>query len=129
MKHRTANGLREPRIAPEAQDRRDGTRLAARVSRTLPTDATVYIWGVRFSEYHERYRRELPDRERISLDLCEKVVGEAVESRRQRDGRIQFWGYVEEEDRYLKVVLEPEAREIVTAHFDRGFKSKMRRRG
>jgi G:T/U-mismatch repair DNA glycosylase len=82
---------------------------------------------VRFSEHHEKYRGELPARERISLNLCERAVSEAVESRRQADGRIQFWGYVEEEDRYLKVVLEPDTREIITAHFDRGFKSKMRR--
>lgn len=38
-----------------------------------------------------------------------------------------FWGYIEERDRYLKVVVNPETQQAITAHFDRGFKRIMRR--
>ena len=83
---------------------------------------------MRFSEHFESFRRDLPDRERITLELCERVVTEAVERELQTDGRMAFWGYVEDEDKYLKVVVEPDMEEIVTAHFDRSFKRKIERR-
>ena len=38
-----------------------------------------------------------------------------------------YWGYVESEDRYLKIVVEPDGEEGVTAHFDRGFGRRVRR--
>lgn len=43
-----------------------------------------------------------------------------------RRGRIAYWGYVESEDRYLKVIVEADGEEAVTARFDRDFKRKMR---
>ena len=60
--------------------------------------------------------------------MCEKAVNEAVEREEQRNGRIAYWGYVIEEDKYLKVVVEPDGEEVVTAHFDRGFKKRADRR-
>lgn len=84
--------------------------------------------GVRFSEHYEDYRRKLPDRERISLLMCEQAVAGSVERETQRSGRVAYWGYVKDEDRYLKVVLEPDGQEIVTTHFDRNFKKRMERR-
>lgn len=60
--------------------------------------------------------------------MCEKVVNELVDHEEQKNGRIAYWGYVVEEDKYLKVVVEPDGEEIVTAHFDRGFKNQAERR-
>lgn len=60
--------------------------------------------------------------------MCERAVTEAVESEEQPDGRVVYWHYVEVEGKYLKVVVEPEGEEIVTAHFDRGFGRKAERR-
>ena len=88
----------------------------------------MYVGGMRFSEHFLRDRAEWADRQGITLGLCECVVSEPVERDRQpEDGRTVYWGYVPEVDRYLRVVVEPDGEEIVTAHFDRGFKRKVRR--
>ncbi len=60
--------------------------------------------------------------------MCERAVTEAVEIEEQPDGRIAYWHYVEDEGRYLKVVVEPDGEEIVTAHFGRGFGKSVERR-
>lgn len=60
--------------------------------------------------------------------MCESIVREPIESETQKSGRIAYWGYVIDEDKYLKVVVEPDGEEIVTAHFDRRFKAGVERR-
>lgn len=85
---------------------------------------------MRFSTHFLRDRAEWADRQGITVELCERVVAGAVEQEYQpENGRTAYWGHVSEVDRYLKVVVEPDGEEIVTTHFDRGFKRKMRRRG
>jgi hypothetical protein len=82
---------------------------------------------MRFSSHFEEDRREQQDRERITLAMCERAVSTPVVSEPNRKGRVAYGGYVEDEGRYLKVIVEPDGEEIVTAHFDRGFKRRMRR--
>lgn len=60
--------------------------------------------------------------------MCERAVTEAVEIEKQPDGRTAYWHYVADERRYLKVVVELDGEEIVTAHFDRGFGRRVERR-
>lgn len=84
---------------------------------------------MRFSSHYEQDRRDQPDRERITIEMCERTVAEPVASERSVKGRVAYWGYVEGEDRYLKVVVEPDGEEVVTAHFDRGFGRRVRRQG
>lgn len=83
---------------------------------------------MRFSEHYREYRSELPDRERITLPMCEQSVADAIRSEVQKDGRTAYWSYVAGEDRYLKVVVESDGEVIVTAYFDRGFKRRFERR-
>lgn len=61
--------------------------------------------------------------------MCERVVVDPLEREEQERGRTAFWAYVREEGKYLKVVVELDGEEIiVTAHFDRGFERRARRR-
>ncbi len=60
--------------------------------------------------------------------MCERVVSEPMEREAQDTGRTAYWGHVPEKGRYLKVVLEPGGEEIVTAHWDRGFRRRVERR-
>ncbi len=85
--------------------------------------------SMRFSSHYEEDRWDQPDRERITIAMCERVVTDPVASEPSFKGRMAYWGYVESEDRYLKVVVEPDGEEVVTAHFDRGFGRRMRRQG
>jgi len=84
---------------------------------------------MRFSSHYEEDRRDQPDRERITLEMCERAVADPVGSEPSLKGRTAYWGYVEVEERYLKVVVEPDGEEVVTAHFDRGFGRRMGRQG
>ncbi len=84
---------------------------------------------MRFSSHYEADRRDQPDRERITITMCERVVVDPVASEPSLKGRTAYWGYVESENRYLKVVVEPDGEEVVTAHVDRGFGRRMRRQG
>jgi hypothetical protein len=48
-----------------------------------------------------------------------------MKKQEQDKGRTAYWGYVPEKDRYLRVTLEPDGEEIVTAHWDRGFRREV----
>ena len=61
------------------------------------------------------------------MEMCERVRARPMGTEEQSKGRTAFWGYVPERERYLKIVLEADD-EIVTAHWDRGFGRKTRRR-
>lgn len=83
--------------------------------------------GLRFSRHFDEDRGHRSDRRVITIEMCQRVVEEPVKEEPREDGSINFWGYIEERDRYLKVVVNPETQQAITAHFDRGFKRIMRR--
>ncbi len=82
---------------------------------------------MRFSEHFERFRRHRPDRADITIEMCERVKAEPMRREDQNEGRTAYRGYVPEKDRYLKVVVEPDGEEIVTAHWDRSFRREVER--
>jgi hypothetical protein len=59
--------------------------------------------------------------------MCERVKAEPTRAEDQDKGRTAYHGYVPEKDRYLKVIVEPDGEEIVTAHWDRGFRREVER--
>lgn len=77
---------------------------------------------MRFSEHFERFRRNRPDRADITIEMCERVKAEPMKTENQEKERTAYQGYIPEKDRYLKVIVEPDGEEIVTAHWDRGFR-------
>lgn len=94
------------------------------------THVVGYYYGIRFSDHFRIHRAEWADRQGITVELCERIVADAIEQEYQPETeRTAHWGHVPERDRYLKVVVEADGEEIVTTHFDRGFRRKMRRRG
>ena len=44
----------------------------------------------------------------------------------QADGRIKKWRYIEEVDRYLRVILLEDEENVHNAYFDRSFKEEER---
>jgi hypothetical protein len=83
---------------------------------------------MRFSEHFERFRRHRSDRLDITIEMCERVKAEPMRREDQNNGRTAYWGHVPEKDRYLKVIVEPDGEEIVTAHWDRGFRREVERK-
>ncbi len=59
----------------------------------------------------------------LTIELCRKIIQHPIKKEVQSDGRIRFWGKVEElEGKYLRVVTLEDGFTIHNAFIDRGFK-------
>jgi hypothetical protein len=76
-----------------------------------------------------RYFEEQVLRKRpyIRREWCERIIAQPVRREVQADGRIRYWGYVEEiRDRPLRVVTLPDGVTVHNAFPDRDFEEKPR---
>ena len=69
-----------------------------------------------------RYTRRRPDRTAIRDEWIESAIRQPVAELVQSDGRVRRWFFVEEEQRYLRVVLLADRDTVHNAFFDRRFK-------
>lgn len=67
--------------------------------------------------------RERDDRKNIKLDWIEFVYHDAIYEIIQADGRIKRWGFIEEEQKYLRIIILEDKETIHNAFFDRNFKT------
>jgi hypothetical protein len=56
----------------------------------------------------------------------EAAIAAPEHSEVQTDGRRRYWYWVEEERKYLRVVVLPDGETVHNAFFDRSFKGKQR---
>ena len=59
----------------------------------------------------------------LSKEICEKIVAEPLSSEIQEDGRIRYWGFVKELDKYIRVVVLEDGETIHNAFMDRNYRS------
>ena len=76
---------------------------------------------MKFTPYFQ-FTRTRPERARIKLEWIQQVVDSPGKQELQNDGRIKKWGYIKEEDKYLRVILLPDGETIHNAFFDRSYK-------
>jgi len=78
---------------------------------------------MKFTQYflHIQLR---PDRAKIKMKWIEETVKNADYTEIQSDGRIRKWKRIEEEDKFLRVILLPNGETIHNAFFDRSFKGE-----
>lgn len=69
-----------------------------------------------------RHTRQRPDRARIQDEWIKRAIDSPVHEVVQKDGRVRRWTYVEEESRYLRVVLLADRETVHNTFFDRRFK-------
>ena len=72
------------------------------------------------TKYFE-YTRKRPDRSIIKNEWIESAIESPVETFKQADGRIRKWYYVEETEKYLRVILLEDGETVHNAFFDRSF--------
>jgi hypothetical protein len=65
--------------------------------------------------------RQRPDRARILDEWIELAMRQPIAEKAQADGRLRRWAFIEEERRYLRVVLLSDGETVHNAFFDRGF--------
>ena len=80
---------------------------------------------MRTTEYfiHTRTR---PDRLRITDEWILRAIHIPVSVSRQMDGRLRHWAYIQEEGKYLRVVLLADGETVHNAFFDSGFSAGAR---
>ena len=68
------------------------------------------------------YVRKRPDRASIKEDWISKTIDNPLKTEVQTDGKIRKWCYIEELEKYLRVILLEDGETIHNAFFDRSFK-------
>ncbi|MBC7263631.1 MAG: hypothetical protein H5T64_04645 [Chloroflexi bacterium] len=58
----------------------------------------------------------------LKMEWIEHVLKNPMRTEVQANGRIRYWGYVAQMDKYLRVVTEPDGETVHNAFFDRRFK-------
>jgi len=79
--------------------------------------------NMKFTQYFLHIRRR-PDRAKIRMEWIEATVKNPDYTEIQSDGRIRKWKKIEEEDKFLRVILLPDGKTIHNAFFDRSFKGE-----
>ncbi len=78
---------------------------------------------MKFTEYF-LHTLQRPDRVKIKLEWIQETIENPIRTEIQSDGRIRKWGKVEEQDKYLRVILLEDGETVHNAFFDRNFKEE-----
>jgi len=65
----------------------------------------------------------------IKREWCENILRNPEFTEVQENGRVRYWGFVEEMDKYLRVVTLEDGETVHNAMPDRNFTRKRRREG
>lgn len=60
----------------------------------------------------------------IRREWCEMALVKPVKKEKQSDGRVRYWVFVEELDKYLRVVTLEDGKTVHNAFPDRNFKEE-----
>lgn len=78
---------------------------------------------MKYTEYF-RYVRQRPERGRIKDEWIGRAISHPVAQEIQADGRLCRWAWIEEEAKFLRVILLADQQTIHNAFFDRRFKAE-----
>jgi hypothetical protein len=70
------------------------------------------------------YTRTRPDRAIIKDEWIERAIDEPVKTEIQSDNRIRKWVKIQEQNKYLRVILLPDGETVHNAFFDRDYKEE-----
>ena len=65
-----------------------------------------------------------PDRAKIKMEWIEETIKNPLYTEVQSDGRIRKWKKIEEENKFLRVILLVDGETVHNAFFDRNFKGE-----
>ena len=71
--------------------------------------------SIHFIEYSSQLR------DYLTIELCEYAVDHYSKMEVQSDGRIKYWAFIENYNKYLRVVIDKDGETIITAFFDRDY--------
>jgi hypothetical protein len=76
---------------------------------------------MKVTEYF-KFVRLRPDRVAITEEWMEQAIKNPLKKEFQSDGRIRCWSKIEEQGKYLRVILLEDGETVHNAFFDRRFK-------
>jgi hypothetical protein len=76
---------------------------------------------MKFTRYF-LYIRQRPDRAKIKMEWIRDTVDNPTHTEVQSDGRIRKWKKIEEEGKFLRVILLSDGETVHNVFFDRSFK-------
>jgi len=79
---------------------------------------------MKFTRYF-LFTKERPDRIIIKEEWILRTMDNPLKTEIQSDGRIKKWKYIEEVDKYLRVILLEDDETVHNAFFDRRFKEEL----
>ncbi|MDP2981771.1 MAG: hypothetical protein Q8O92_00390 [Candidatus Latescibacter sp.] len=82
---------------------------------------------MKFTKYFQ-YTRLRPDRARIKYEWITRAIDNPIHEAVQSDGRIKRWAWIEEERKYLRVIVLEDGETVHNAFFDRQFDEEEKRR-
>lgn len=74
-----------------------------------------------FHPYFDRSRNRHPH---VTREIAEEIAASYEHEETQDDGRIRRWGYSEDLDKYIRVILLPDGDTIFNAFPDRDYERK-----
>ena len=72
------------------------------------------------TKYFEHTRKR-DDRNKIRIEWIESVIQNPLKTEVQSDGRLRKWGWIEQEKKFLRVILLEDGNTLHNAFFDRRF--------
>jgi hypothetical protein len=66
--------------------------------------------------------RQRPDRAFIKIEWIKQAIEKPIAENIESDGRIRRWTWVEEEEKFLRVILLKDGETVHNAFFDRRFR-------
>ena len=76
---------------------------------------------MKFTQYFLATQKR-DDRKSIKLEWIEFVYNNPIKEEIQTDGRIKRWAFIDEVQKYLRIVILEDKETIHNAFFDRNFK-------
>lgn len=68
----------------------------------------------------------MAERPEITTEMCERIAAAPVAEEQQGNGDWRLWGYIEEQRRYLRVIVTEDRSALVNAFWDRGLERRRR---
>ena len=75
---------------------------------------------VKFTRYFALRMRDRPE---VRVEWCRRVLEDPEYVKQQDDGKYQMWGYIDELDKYLRVITLEDRETLDNAFFDRSYRT------
>ena len=70
------------------------------------------------------FTRQRPDRMRIKIEWILEAMRQPIDEAIQSDGRIRRWTWIEEEGKFLRIILLSDGETVHNAFFDRDYQKR-----